>query len=67
VPTLTSLLVWIEKGQATREAARAKRHDVTACWVEALGSGLFTIGKDGVLKLTERGRSELMTMRAQFG
>lgn len=64
---LAQLLMWIEKGSATRQQARKSKRDTNAAWVLGLADGLFVVGKDEALRLTPKGQEELTILRLQAG
>lgn len=58
------LLMWIDRGLATMEAAERKGRHGKPSWGQALRGGLFTISPSGQLKLTTQGEAWLSEHRA---
>lgn len=62
-----SLLIWMEKGKRTHEQATKSGRDQKPEWFECLMLGMFSIGENGSLRLTDAGHGELSEQRLGTG
>jgi hypothetical protein len=62
-----SLLIWMEKGKRTKAQADKSGRSDRDEWFECYMRGLFKIGEDDSLALTEAGHAELSDARMGTG